>query len=140
WRFNFGYFPIRFRPAQPRPAHLNQGPEPDSGAADDHDFHPAFGVLFRIYFPARNDALDFLRNRLSPPGHILHRTRARHRSARGNVIRLFLEYRPLGGDGPGAVHPLRSALQTENCLVAPVQLTPEMQTDTHESSSSNGTR
>ena len=47
---------LRLRSAQPRPARCDPRRKPDAGPSDVDDFHPAERFLFRLYFPARNDA------------------------------------------------------------------------------------
>ena len=63
----------------------DQGREPDAGAANVDDLHAAERFLFRLYFPARNDAVDLLRARRASSDDLFHRADARHHSARRNI-------------------------------------------------------
>ena len=88
---------LRLRPAQSRPARRDQGGEPDAGVANVDDVHAAERLLFRVHFPARNDAVDFLRARHASAGHLFHRAHARDHSARRHFVRILAAPRhPVG--------------------------------------------
>ena len=101
---------LRFRPAQPRSARRDQGREPDAGAPDVDDLHPAERFLLRLHFPARNDAVDFLRARRAPADHLFHRPDARDHSARRDLFRIRVVVRHSHRHGGAALLRLRAAL------------------------------
>ena len=86
----FATLRLRLRLAQPRPACCDQGGEPNAGVANVDDFHVAERLLFRLHFPARNHAVDFLRARRGSAHDLFYRAHARDHFAR----RTFLEYWP----------------------------------------------
>ena len=51
---------LRVCTVEPGIADFDARAKPNAGVADEHDLDHAFRILFRIYFSARNHALDFL--------------------------------------------------------------------------------
>src|SRR5258706_6398080 len=122
WRADVGDLPLCVCPVESRSAHFDARAKPDSSAANDHDLYPAIGVLFRIHFSARDDALDFLCDRFRVASHLLHRIGARHCAARCKSGGFLGKHRGAGRHGPGPVQFLRPAVQAENCVILPGKL------------------
>ena len=74
-------------------------------------------VLLRLHFPARNDALDLLRDRRPSPDHLFHRPDARHHSARRQLPRILALARHHVGHGGAALLRLRAAVSEEDWLI-----------------------
>ena len=85
----FATLGLRVRLAEPRSARRDQSGKPDAGVANVDGLHAAERLLFRLHFPARDDAVDFLRARLAPPDDLFHCTDARDHSARRDLLRIL---------------------------------------------------
>src|SRR5437667_415898 len=114
---------ILFNPAMRSPnffvpgvAGLHARAKSNPGPANEHGVHHAVGVFLRLHLPARNHALDFLRDWLAASHDLFHRTGAGRHSSRRESRGLLATPRDSRGHGPGAVCALRAAVQEEDWL------------------------
>src|SRR5713226_7189933 len=77
---------------EPGLADFDARAEPDTGVANDDDFYFAFGFFLGIYFSARDDAVDFLLDRVGAAGDLLYRIGASDCVERGQPGGLLGEH------------------------------------------------
>src|SRR5438105_5030958 len=105
------------RAPQSRPARRNESRESNASAANVDGLPFAERFLFRLYFPARNHALDFLRPRSAFPDHLLHLAHARNHSPRRTFFGILAPSRHPHHYVDLAFHSLCSAVSEKDRLI-----------------------
>ena len=96
---------------EPGVADFHARAKSDAGAADDDGVHPAVGVFLRVHFPARNDAVDFLRHRQLSADDLFHRIDACDYFSRRKLAGVLGEHRRSNWHGSFAVYVQRASVQ-----------------------------